>query len=44
MEKLIVTGIDGNLGKVAAQEIQKLVPADKLIFCSYDKEVLKDYE
>ena len=23
MEKLIVTGIDGNLGKVDAQEIQK---------------------
>ena len=44
MEKLIVTGIDGNLGKVAAQEIQKLVPTDQLIFCSYDKEALKDYE
>lgn len=44
MEKLIVTGIDGNLGKVAAQEIQKLVPTDQLIFCSYDKEALNDYE
>lgn len=44
MKKLIVTGIDGNLGKVAAKEIQKLVPAERLIFCSYNMEELKPYK
>lgn len=41
--KLIVTGIDGNLGQVAAKEIQQLVPADQLVFCSYDADALKPY-
>ncbi|QDR73665.1 nucleoside-diphosphate sugar epimerase (plasmid) [Limosilactobacillus reuteri] len=41
--KLIVTGIDGNLGRVAAEQIQKLVPAERLIFCSYNEEALKPY-
>ncbi|HIS37251.1 TPA: NmrA family NAD(P)-binding protein [Candidatus Scatousia excrementigallinarum] len=44
MKKLIVTGIDGNLGRVAAKEIQKLVPAERLIFCSYNEDALKPYE
>lgn len=43
MSKLIVTGIDGNLGKVAAEQIQELVPADRLIFCSYNEEALKPF-
>lgn len=44
MKKLIVTGIDGNLGRVAAKEIQKLVPAERLSFCSYNENALKPYE
>lgn len=44
MKKLIVTGIDGNLGRVAAKEIQKLVPAERLIFCSYNEDALKPYD
>ncbi|MGN1282744.1 MAG: NAD(P)H-binding protein [Limosilactobacillus sp.] len=43
MKKLIVTGIDGNFGRVAATQIQKLVPNDQLIFCSYNAEALKPF-
>lgn len=43
MKKLIVTGVDGNLGRVAAEQIQQLVEPDKLIFCSFNEEALKPY-
>ncbi|HJA27827.1 MAG TPA: NmrA family NAD(P)-binding protein [Candidatus Limosilactobacillus intestinigallinarum] len=43
MKKLIVTGVDGNLGHVAAEQIQKLVKPDQLIFCSFNEAALKPY-
>lgn len=43
MKKLIVTGVDGNLGHVAAEQIQKLVNPDQLIFCSFNEDALKPY-
>lgn len=43
MKKLIVTGVDGNLGHVAAEQIQKLVKPDQLVFCSFNKAALKPY-
>lgn len=43
MKKLIVTGVDGNLGHVAAEQIQKLVKPDQLIFCSFNEDALKPY-
>lgn len=43
MDKLIVTGVDGNFGRETAKVIQKLVPKEKLIFCSFDPAVLEQY-
>ena len=43
MKKLIVTGVDGNLGHVAAEQIQKFVKPDQLIFCSFNEAALKPY-
>lgn len=43
MKKLIVTGVDGNLGHVAAEQIQKLVKPDQLVFCSFNEAALKPY-
>lgn len=42
-KKLIVTGVDGNFGQITARVILKLVPKDRLIFCSYNKQALKPY-
>ncbi|WP_409076854.1 NmrA family NAD(P)-binding protein [Bombilactobacillus bombi] len=44
MKKLIVTGIDGNFGKNVAYYIQQLIPKESLIFCSYNKAALKEYQ
>lgn len=44
MGKIIMTGVDGNFGGYAARRILELVPADKLIFTSPNKEKLKAYE
>ncbi|MCR6097709.1 NmrA family NAD(P)-binding protein [Salipaludibacillus agaradhaerens] len=43
MGKLLLTGIDGNLGKQAANYLLKLVEHDQVIFCSYNPEALKEY-
>ncbi|MCR6109522.1 NmrA family NAD(P)-binding protein [Bacillus sp. A301a_S52] len=43
MGKLLLTGIDGNLGKQAANYLLELVEHDEVIFCSYNLEALKEY-
>ncbi|WP_067837573.1 NAD(P)H-binding protein [Amphibacillus sediminis] len=43
MGKLILTGIDGNLGSHAAEYLLNLVDKDQVIFCSYNAEALKPY-
>ncbi|MCP3745413.1 hypothetical protein [Paenibacillus sp. A3M_27_13] len=36
MGKLLLTGVDGNLGRQAAEFLLKLVEKDQIIFCAYD--------
>ncbi|WP_211748046.1 NAD(P)H-binding protein [Paenibacillus sp. Marseille-Q4541] len=43
MGKLLLTGVDGNLGKQAAEYVLQLVDKDDLIFCAYNPESLKEY-
>lgn len=43
MGKLLLTGVDGNLGGFAAEELLKLEPKENLIFCGYNPESLKKY-
>ena len=43
MGKLLLTGVDGNLGGFAAEELLKLEPKDNLIFCGYNPDSLKKY-
>ncbi len=43
MGKLLLTGVDGNLGGFAAEELLKLEPKEKLIFCGYNPDSLKKY-
>lgn len=43
MDKLILTGVDGNLGQQAANYIMELVDPERLIFCGYDQAALKVY-
>lgn len=43
MGKLLLTGVDGNLGKQAAEYLLELVDKDQLIFCAYDPACLKEY-
>lgn len=43
MGKLLLTGVDGNLGNQAANYLLDLVDHDRLIFCGYNKEVLKKF-
>lgn len=43
MKKLILTGVDGNLGSQAAQELIKLADKQQLIFCGYNPNVLANY-
>ena len=35
MGKLLLTGVDGNLGRQAAEYLLELEPVDNLIFCGY---------
>lgn len=44
MGKLLLTGIDGNLGRQAAEYLLELVDKDKVIFCGYNPTALKKYE
>lgn len=43
MKKLILTGVDGNLGSQAAKELLNLVNKKDLVFCGYNEQILKDY-
>ncbi len=43
MGKLLLTGVDGNLGKLAADYLLELVSKDQVIFCGYNPESLKEY-
>lgn len=43
MGKLLLTGVDGNLGKQAAEYLLELVDKDQIIFCAYDPACLKEY-
>ena len=37
MGKLLLTGVDGNLGQLAADVLLTLEPVENLIFCGYMK-------
>lgn len=39
MGKLLLTGVDGNLGRQAAEYLLKLVEKDQIIFCAYDPRI-----
>lgn len=43
MGKLLLTGVDGNLGSQAAEYLLELEPVDNLIFCGYSKAALQKY-
>lgn len=43
MGKLLLTGVDGNLGAEAAKVLLELENKDNLIFCGYDPGSLKQY-
>ncbi|KFM94463.1 NAD(P)H-binding protein [Paenibacillus macerans] len=43
MGKLLLTGVDGNLGKQAAKYLLELVDKDQIIFCAYDPVSLQEY-
>ncbi|MDY8022195.1 NAD(P)H-binding protein [Paenibacillus polymyxa] len=43
MGKLLLTGVDGNLGRQAAEYLLKLVEKDQIIFCAYDPASLQEY-
>ena len=43
MGKLLLTGVDGNLGGEAARVLLSLVDKDQVILCGYNPEVLKTY-
>lgn len=44
MGKLLLTGMDGNLGKQAAEYLLELVDKDRIIFCAYDPASLEPYK
>lgn len=44
MEKIIMTGVDGNFGGSAARRIMKKVAKDQLIFTTPNQEVIKQYQ
>lgn len=44
MEKIIMTGVDGNFGGTAARRIMKKVAKDQLIFTTPNQEVIKQYQ
>ena len=43
MGRLLLTGVDGNLGAEAAKILMELEDKSDLIFCGYDPEALKPY-
>lgn len=43
MGKLLLTGVDGNLGSIAAEILLTLEPKENLIFCGYDPKSLEEY-
>ena len=43
MGKLLLTGVDGNLGAEAAKILMELENKDNLIFCGYNPDALKPY-
>lgn len=43
MGKLLLTGVDGNLGSEAARILMELEPKENLIFCGYNPDSLKPY-
>ncbi len=43
MAKLLLTGVDGNLGSEAARILMELEPVENLIFCGYNPDSLKKY-
>ncbi|SHK84735.1 NAD(P)H dehydrogenase (quinone) [Anaerocolumna jejuensis DSM 15929] len=44
MGKLLLTGVDGNLGGQAAKYLLEIAGKDQLIFCGYNQDALKEYE
>lgn len=44
MTKLILTGVDGNLGSHAAEQLIKLADKGSLVFCGYDSDSLAKYK
>lgn len=44
MDRIIITGVDGNFGSVAAKSIMEKVPKEALIFTAPRKEALKVYD
>ena len=44
MGKILLTGVDGNLGAIAAEVLLELEDKSNLIFCGYDPGALKKYE
>ncbi|WEV39652.1 NAD(P)H-binding protein [Lactobacillus sp. ESL0684] len=43
MNKIILTGVDGNLGGQAAKNLLKLSDKENLIFCGYNEQVLQNF-
>lgn len=44
MAKLVLTGVDGNLGQEAAKVLMTLEDKDHLVFCGYSEKALKPYQ
>lgn len=44
MGKILLTGVDGNLGQIAADILMELEPKDNLIFCGYNQKALEKYQ
>lgn len=44
MGKLLLTGVDGNLGGQAAKYLLELVDKNQIILCGYNPEALKEFE
>lgn len=44
MNKILLTGVGGNLGNVAAENLLKLIQKENLIFVGYDENALKKYK
>ena len=44
MGKILLTGVDGNLGQIAADILLTLEDKNNLVFCGYNAEALKKYQ